>query len=334
MTLITVAIPTFKRSNLLQRAVRSVLSQTFSGKMEVLVVENPGEETMLGVQTNAERICLELADARVRYVRNASNLGMVGNWNRCLDLAMGRWVVILHDDDWLSPHCLELMLALVDANPELRLVGCDGIIEREGAIAHLDLRPTSPAKSVRLAPFHFLLGNPFFASGVMMAKETAIALGGFDPDWFPTMDHLFWLRFCEAGPCARIQSSLLHYSIGSNASLQPATLVGYILNDWNQRAELLTRHFPRNPLLRWYSRIKVHREHAFLERLFTVQLSSRELAAGLSESGWHPVPAYLRWTYFPIRAVLEVMSILFSERLEGLPAHCLTPPLPAKSPAR
>lgn len=332
MTQVTVAIPTYRRSTLLRRALLSVLTQTFSGKLEILVVENPSEETAPGVQSDAERICGELADARVRYVRNASNLGMVGNWNRCLDLAQGRWVVILHDDDWLSPFYLELTLALADANPELRLVGCEGIIEREGAVVHPDLRPTSSVKSFRLAPFHFLLGNPLFAPGAMMDKATAIAMGGFDPDWFPTMDHLFWLRFCEAVPCARIQFSLLHYYIGNNASLQPATLKSYILNDWNQRAEFLTRHFPRNPLLRWYSRIKVHREQVFLEHLFNLQLSSEELAEGLSQSGWHSVPTYLRWTYFPIRTVLEVISILFSKRLARLPMHRSKPHLPEVAP--
>jgi glycosyltransferase len=305
----------------MRRALLSVLSQTFLGKMEILVVENPSEETMPGVPSDAERFCGELADARVRYVRNASNLGMVGNWNQCLELALGRWVIILHDDDWLSPHHVELSLALADANPELRLVGCEGIIEREGAVGHPDARPPSSVKSFRLTPFYFLLGNPFFAPGVMLDKETALALGGFDADWFPTMDHLFWLRFCEAVPCARIQLPLLHYYIGNNASLQPATLMTYILNDWKQRTAFLARHFPRSPVLRWYSRIKVHREQTYLEQLFNVQLSLEELTGRLSKTGWRPVPTYLRWTYFPIRTILEVIAILFSQRLKRLPTR-------------
>jgi len=311
MIRVTVAIPTYKRSTLLERALLSALAQTFAGGMEVLVLENPSEESLPGVPTFAERLCDSMADTRLRYVRNATNLGMVGNWNRCLDLARSQWVIILHDDDWLSPHFLELALALTDANPELRLVGCKGIIEREGVEVRPDPRPTSSVKYLRIAPFHILLGNPFLAPGVMMDKETALALGGFDPDWFPTMDHMFWLRFCEAVPCARLQFPLLHYYIGNNASLQSDILVRYILNDWKQRAQLLSRHYPKNRLLRLYSRIKVYREHVFLEHLFKQSLSYDELAEGLTKLGWRPVSIYLRWTYFPLRCVLETISIFF-----------------------
>jgi glycosyltransferase involved in cell wall biosynthesis len=299
----------------------SVLSQTYPGELEILIIENPSGEMTTGIPSDAESLCKKLADTRIRYVRNSSNLGMVGNWNRCLDLALGRWVVILHDDDWLSPHHLELSLALANANPELRLVGCEGVIERDGKAFHPDPQPPFSVKSFRLSPFHFLLGNPFFAPGVMMDKETAVALGGFDSDWFPTMDHQYWLRFCETAPCARIQLPLLHYFIGNNASLQPSTLMGYILNDWKQRTKLLAQHFPQNQILFWYSRIKVHREHAFLERLFNQLLPPEEMAKRLSIIGWHPVPNYLRWTYFPIRAMLEVISILFSKRLKRLTTH-------------
>lgn len=315
---VTVAIPTYNRSTLLRRALLSVLSQTFTGDMEVIVVENPSEEAIFGIPTDAECLCKELADTRIRYIRNTSNLGMVGNWNRCLELALGRWVVVLHDDDWLAPHYLELSLALADANPELRLVGCESIIEREGVMAHPDPPLPFSVKSFRIALFHFLLGNPFFAPGVLMDKETAITLGGFDPGWFPTMDHLFWLRFCETAPCARIKLPLLHYYIGNNASLQPTTLMSYILNDWRQRTAFLSRHFPKNQILTWYSRIKVYREHTFLQNLFNMQISSEELAKRLVDNGWCPVPTYLRWTYFPIRAVLQMTSIIFSKRLKML----------------
>jgi glycosyltransferase involved in cell wall biosynthesis len=316
MPVVTIAIPTFNRSALLRRALLSAVSQTFEGEMEILVVENPSTETLSGVPTDAELLCGELADSRIRYIRNAGNLGMVGNWNRCLELAGGRWVVVLHDDDWLSPYHIELSLAMADAHPELRLVGCEGIIEREGTVFRSDLRPTSPVRAFRLSLFHFLLGNPFFAPGVMMDKETANALGGFDPAWFPTMDHLFWLRFCERCPCARIQLPLLHYYIGDNASLQSNVLIGYVLNDWRQRTAFLTRHFPRTAILRWYSRIKVYRERAFVQHLFNMKVNSEGMFEQLAKMGWRPVSPYLRWTYYPIRAALEIISILCAERLD------------------
>lgn len=318
MPLVTIAIPTYKRSALLKRALGSAISQTYSGDMEILVVENPSEDAIAGQSSAAEECCRSFSDSRIRYVLNANNLGMVGNWNHCFKLSRGRWVVILHDDDWLSPYHIETLMALAAANPDLRLVGCEGVIEREGQEPHVDGRPEMPIKSFRLTPFHFLLGNPFFASGVMLSKATALALGGFDNDWFPTMDHQFWLQCCEEVPCARVQYPLLHYYIGDNASLQPAILLKYIVNDWQQRVRLLERHFSRCRVLKWYSRAKVDREQIFLERLFKTSIDSDELHRLLAGAGWRAIAQNSGWAYFPVRAILEAWSIVFSKRLRRL----------------
>ena len=41
-------------------------------------------------------------DERVRYRTNPVNLGMVGNWNRCLSEATGEYVKFVFGDDLLS----------------------------------------------------------------------------------------------------------------------------------------------------------------------------------------------------------------------------------------
>lgn len=319
MPCVTIAIPTYKRGVLLQRAVRSALEQTFHGDLEILVVENPSEPPAPGMLTFAETLCLELADPRIRYVRNPANVGMAGNWNRCLELAQSAWVVVLHDDDWLAPRYVEISLALVDSNPALRLVCCYGFIEREGLPEQPDEDIGTSIRSIRLAPIHFLLGNPMPGPGIMMHRETALKLGGFDPGWFPTMDHVLWLRFCETAPCARIQHRLTHYSIGDNASLQPAALIGFIVNDWKQRQELLDHHFPRTPVLHAYSRIKVHREQVFIQNRFSLTISSQALEDRLTEVGWRSFSRTFRWIYFPIRAAIEFVALLTTVRLKALP---------------
>ena len=318
MPRVTIAIPTYKRGALLRRAVRSALEQTFHRDMEILVVENPSEPLAPGMLTFAETLCLELADPRIRYVRNSANVGMAGNWNRCLELAQSAWVVILHDDDWLAPRYVEISLALVDSNPALRLVCCYGFIEREGLPEQPDEEIGSLIRSIRLAPIHFLLGNPVPGPGIMMHRETALKLGGFDPGWFPTMDHVLWLRFCETAPCARIQHRLTHYSIGDNVSLKPAMLISFIVNDWKQRQELLDRAFFRNPILQAYSRIKVHRERAFLQNRFRIKIPSQDLEDSLTEVGWRPFSRAFRWVYFPLRVVIEVVSWYQTVRLKAV----------------
>ena len=48
-----------------------------------------------------------LGNPRVRLVRNETNLGSRGNWNRCLALADGEYVAMCHDDDVYEPTFIE-----------------------------------------------------------------------------------------------------------------------------------------------------------------------------------------------------------------------------------
>lgn len=52
-----------------------------------------------------------LHDRRLRYVRNASNLGFAGNFTQCFELARGKYVKFLNDDDLLHPTCVRRMVA-------------------------------------------------------------------------------------------------------------------------------------------------------------------------------------------------------------------------------
>ena len=315
---LTIAIPTFRRADLLRRALASALGQRGVAGLEVLVLENPDEDHPASGPSAAEQLCAEAADGRLRYVRNERNLGMVGNWNRCLALARGRWVVILHDDDWLHPQFVRLALGLIDAHPDLRLVGTGAAIVRDDTPA--DAAPPLPAriKPYRIEPAHFLLGNPYFASGVLMDRQLALDLGGFDAAWYPTMDHAFWQRFCLHAPCARIPEPLLHYYIGANASLHPTMLIRYIVNDFRQRGDLLAARGLDGGLLRGYSRLKPYRERLFLQQLFRLQVPQADLEQALGDAGWRAVPAAWRCVYLPLRAALQGLSILLSRRLTRL----------------
>lgn len=313
--LVTIAIPTFRRADLLRRTLQSAMSQVGVEGLEIVVVENPDDADM-NQPSDAEQLCAGLADPRLRYVRNDSNLGMVGNWNRCLELARGRWVLILHDDDWLSPHFLRLVLGLLAAHPELRMVGTSGVLERGDVGA-------PPVLPERLKPYrielpHFWLGNPYFASSVVMDRELALRLGGFDEAWYPTMDHVFWMRFCGEAPCARLPEPLLHYYIGANASLKPEMVIRFIVNDFLQRQELMRLTFPRQQWLTWYSRLKPYHERRFLQRFLDLQVPELQLHEALLEAGWRPLPRWVSWAYAPMRLGFELLSILLTKRLTRL----------------
>ncbi len=81
---VTVAVPTRNRAAFLRQCVESVRRQTHAD-LEILIGDNAStDETGVVAQEMAR------ADGRIRYVRHAENLGMVGNWNALLRAATGR----------------------------------------------------------------------------------------------------------------------------------------------------------------------------------------------------------------------------------------------------
>ena len=79
--LLTIAIPTFKRPELLKLALDSAVNQSFRGKYEILVVDNCNEDKF------KKKVDLILnsfhKNENIRFIRNKTNLGMFGNWNKC-----------------------------------------------------------------------------------------------------------------------------------------------------------------------------------------------------------------------------------------------------------
>ncbi|WP_145500740.1 glycosyltransferase family 2 protein, partial [Yersinia bercovieri] len=106
--LLTIAIPTYKRFELLKETLRSVFSLEFNIPIEVIVVDNDPDNSELVLSEMKE---FEHCD--FIYYKNIENYGMFGNWNQCLNLGRGKLITILHDDDLLCanfPYELERFL--------------------------------------------------------------------------------------------------------------------------------------------------------------------------------------------------------------------------------
>lgn len=116
--MITVGIPTYQRSELLEQAIVSVLNQSFE-HFELLIVDNASQD-------GTEEICSRYArhDSRVTYVRNNENLGMSQNLMRIVELSKGKHLKFLMDDDVLLPGCLEAFHNAARSHPQCSLFAC------------------------------------------------------------------------------------------------------------------------------------------------------------------------------------------------------------------
>lgn len=111
--IVSICIPTYNGEKYLKECLNSVLAQTFSD-FEVLIVDDQSSDNTLCItQEYAKK------DNRIRVIRNDKNLGLVGNWNRCVELASGEWIKFVFQDDLIAPTCLEKMLAANKSNSSI-----------------------------------------------------------------------------------------------------------------------------------------------------------------------------------------------------------------------
>lgn len=61
---------------------------------------------------------------KIVYYRNEKNLGLFGNWNRCVKLANSEWITFLHSDDMLCEDFLRTMCKTVMSHPEIDQLAC------------------------------------------------------------------------------------------------------------------------------------------------------------------------------------------------------------------
>lgn len=103
--LISIIIPTYKRSKLVRRAIDSVRNQTYQNT-EILVVDDCSpDDTRESVTT--------IPDKRIRYIRHDINRGLPAVRNTGIRSSHGELIAFLDDDDEWTNDKLEKQLKLI-----------------------------------------------------------------------------------------------------------------------------------------------------------------------------------------------------------------------------
>lgn len=92
---ISICIPAYKRIEYLQHLFDSISIQTFKN-YEVIVTDDSSDESVRTFIRNYKGI------ENVRYYRNKIILGTPENWNESIRKARGKWIKLMHDDDWFT----------------------------------------------------------------------------------------------------------------------------------------------------------------------------------------------------------------------------------------
>jgi glycosyltransferase involved in cell wall biosynthesis len=106
---VSVILPTYNRAELIGRAIKSILSQTYQD-FEIIVVDD-------GSTDNTEEVVKSFDDKRIKYIVYKRNKGAAIARNVGIKAAMGEYIAFQDSDDEWLPLKLEKQLKVFDVSP-------------------------------------------------------------------------------------------------------------------------------------------------------------------------------------------------------------------------
>ena len=188
----------------------SVLAQTHPA-FEVIVVENGASGVAKGVLEE-----LQAKHPRLRYLYRAE-ASVSGARNAGISAAEAPLVALLDDDDEWLPAKLERQIELMEKNPDVALVTCDGwIVYSDGSREVVEPVPSYKGE----LSFKSLVseGNCIWAgaSNLLIKKECFDRIGSFNSRFDSAEDYDWYLRVSRFYRIGKVEEPLFRYHIHSD----------------------------------------------------------------------------------------------------------------------
>lgn len=203
--LVSVIIPTYKRHEKLNRALKSVVNQTYDN-LEIIVVNDYPKEDI--------EKHIEVEDDRIVAINLDENKGGSGARNVGIENASGEYIAFLDDDDEYLPEKVEKQVRKIEELPEdYGLVAVQAFVilknnlvkkcgegNKDGYLFHKHLRSSQ-----------ILSVTP------LVKKECFDEVGPFDEDLESRQDYDIWLRILKEYKVGFVNEPLIkHYRQGDD----------------------------------------------------------------------------------------------------------------------
>lgn len=210
-SLVSVFIPAYNASAFIEQTLSSVLAQSYRN-IEIVVLDDASTDD------TPQRVA-GFVDPRLRYVRNARNLGQFRTMSRAAELTRGPFIAICHADDVYEPDSVATELAFLRRHPEAGAVFAqDNIIDEEGRLlARVTIAPEFVGRPLLGYEeiFRYLLRNmnqllccPTF----MVRREVLLKVGAFDGERYRIAADLdMWIRILRCHPVGVLPERLVNY---------------------------------------------------------------------------------------------------------------------------
>jgi glycosyltransferase involved in cell wall biosynthesis len=250
----SIMVPTFNAAATIAETLESVLAHgPAAAETQIAVIDNASTDATFQIVQQLSRTSHD----RVEIFRHSQNLGLVANWNACIEHARGKLIHILHADDYVRPGFYSAVDKAFSQLPAADLclvralvVDAKGEPERlAGRLGHTGDALTTTALAY---------GNEFYTPGVVVRRACYERLGGFSPALAYVPDWEMWLRVLANGCGVYVNDPLVCYREAPGNVTNRFSKKADDLRELIRFGELISRRVPNHSRLRWRDFLKHH----------------------------------------------------------------------------
>lgn len=188
-------MPVYNSSAYLREAIDSVLSQTFTD-FELILLND-------GSTDDSEKIINAYNDARIVYVSNKNNLGLIATLNIGIKMAKGSYIARMDADDICMPNRFAEQIALFSRYPDAIAVGSDYF--------KLIGKKLTVVKNSNNSDFSkaLLLFSTCFCHPTVMLKNISALF--YETEFLHAEDYRLWTKLVAQGKFLNVDKPLLKY---------------------------------------------------------------------------------------------------------------------------
>ncbi|RIA10264.1 glycosyltransferase involved in cell wall biosynthesis [Flavobacteriaceae bacterium MAR_2010_72] len=198
---LSVVMATYNGERYIREAIQSVLDQSFADFEFIIVDDGSVDETAA--------IIASFDDARIVYIKKATNTGIADSLNLGISTSKGIYIARMDDDDICMPDRFEAQLKVFEHHQDVILCATD-VLQND------------PSTGVQAQVSHdelvmaLLFYNPIIHPTVML-KRGVLGQDPYDPSKVPSEDYELWSRLIWEGRFYKLNRPLLDYRSHANS---------------------------------------------------------------------------------------------------------------------
>lgn len=201
---LTIGIPTLNRAQLVCSLVERCLAQSVA-PFGVVVSDDASDD---GTFEDLQKYSAD----NLKLMRQAPRLGMINNWNACLDACQSEWFMLLSDDDMIGVNFVELFEVALKLQPDADIVVMRGrIVDKITGEINENYPPVKSlsvvnfARDILPAWLDYSFALPF--ASMVFRTDTLRARGGFSKKLPYAADVATWLPIAMNGRAVFVPDS-------------------------------------------------------------------------------------------------------------------------------